>query len=215
MTMWFLARGLGIVALVAFTVAVVLGATSSDRSAGRQHRLASSSARDAALDRRVLIQLLHRSAAVVGLGALLLHLTLILLDSHVSVSVLGALVPFTAGYRPFALGLGTMAVSLFLLTIVTGFVRGRLAASPRTADRWRTVHRAAYVGWVLAMSHGILAGTDTRTPWAIAVYGTCLVVVAVAGYARLGRADRRDDDPLTRARADRADLRPPLVGRRP
>ena len=215
MTMWFLARGLGIVALVAFTIAVVLGATSSDRSVYEAEGHTSTRARDAALDRRVLLQLLHRSAAVVGLGALLLHLTLILLDSHVAVSLAGALLPFTAGYRPFALGLGTIAVCLFLLAIVTGFVRGRLAMSPRSADRWRTVHRAAYVGWVLAMSHGILAGTDTRTPWAIAVYGTCGVAVAVAGYARLGRADRRDDDPLVRARAEQSDFRSPLLGRRP
>ncbi len=77
------------------------------------------------------------------------------------------------------------------------------------------MHRAAYVGWVLAMSHGILAGTDTRTPWAIAVYGTCGFAVAVAGYARLGRADRRDDDPLVRARAEQSDSRSPLLGRRP
>jgi sulfoxide reductase heme-binding subunit YedZ len=215
MTMWFLARGLGIVALVAFTIAVVLGATSSDRSAYRPEGLTGVRARDAALDRRVLLQLLHRSAAVVGLGALLLHLTLILLDSHVSVSLPGALVPFTAGYRPFALGLGTMAATLFLLVIVTGFMRGRLAASPRTADLWRTVHRAAYIGWVPAISHGILAGTDTRTPWAIAVYGTCLVAVAGAVYARLGRADRRDDHPLLRARAGQSNARRAPVGRRP
>ncbi len=214
MTMWFLARGLGIVALVAFTVAVVLGATSSDRGV---HGTGPTNlrARDAALDRRMLLQLLHRSAALVGLGALVLHLTLILLDSHVSVSLAGALVPFTAGYRPFALGLGTMAVLMFAMAMLTGFVRGRLAASPRAADQWRTIHRAAYVGWVLAMSHGILAGTDTHTPWALAVYGVCGFAVAAAGYVRLARADRRDDDPLVRARAGLLEHRSPLPGRRP
>ena len=215
MTMWFLARGLGIVALVAFTVAVVLGATCSDRSAYNADGPTSLRARDAALDRRVLLQLLHRSAAMVGLGALVLHLVLILLDTHVAVTLLGAVVPFTAGYRPFALGLATIAVFLFLVAIVTGFARGRLAASPRAANRWRTVHRAAYVGWVLAMGHGILAGTDTRTLWAIAVYAACGLAVAVAGYARLGRADRRDDEPLTRARAELLESRQPLLGRRP
>ncbi len=197
MTMWFLARGLGIVALVAFTLSVVLGATSTDRN-----QSATRGSREESLDRRILRQLVHRSAAVVGLAALALHLLLILLDTHVSVSLSGAVVPFTARYRPFALGLGSLAVLVFTLVALSGAARGRLAATVRTAATWRSVHVLAYAGWVLAMSHGILAGTDTGTLWSTAVYAVCGVAVATAGWSRLTRADRRDAQPLVRARAD-------------
>jgi sulfoxide reductase heme-binding subunit YedZ len=194
MTLWFLARALGIVALLAFTLSVVLGAASSDADVPTVTR-------DAALDRRVLRQLAHRSAAVVGLVALAAHLVLILLDTHVSVSLLGAVIPFTAGYAPVALGLGTIAVMLFVVVAVSGATRGRLATSPRAAAGWRAVHVLAYVGWALAMGHGILAGTDTGTLWTTAVYAACGLAVFVAGFVRLGRADRHDQSPLTRARS--------------
>jgi sulfoxide reductase heme-binding subunit YedZ len=196
MTMWFLARGLGVVALVAFTFSVVLGAASSD-----QNQRTATGVRDRALDRRILRQLTHRSAAVVGLTALVLHLILILLDTHVPVSLSGAVIPFTAGYRPVALGLGTFAVFLFVVVALSGASRGRLAASPRAAASWRVVHVLAYLGWGMAMAHGILAGTDTGTAWSSAVYGVCAIAVTIAGWSRLARADRRDVRPLVRARA--------------
>jgi methionine sulfoxide reductase heme-binding subunit len=204
MTLWFLARALGMVALLAFTLSVVLGATSSDTELPTHIQ-----DRDAAIDRRVLRQLAHRSAAGIGLVALAAHLVLILLDSYVSVTVLGALIPFTAGYAPVALGLGTIAVMLFLVVAITGAARGRLATSARAAAGWRAVHALAYLGWALAMGHGIFAGTDTGTLWTTTVYAACGIAFAGAMGTRLVRADRHDHRPLARAR----DLQP--TGQRP
>lgn len=181
MTIWYLARATGLVALLAFTAATVLGALASasrNRSSGAQ------------LDQRFLTQMAHRSAAVTGLVMLLAHTTLIVIDSFVSVSVSGALVPFTAGYRPFALGLGTLAVFTFVSVAVSGAMRGRLAASEVAVRRWRTVHLLAYVGWALSMGHGILAGTDSGRPWTTGIYVACGLAVASA-FAVLARSDYR------------------------
>ena len=73
MTLWMLARATGFVALAAFTISIVLGASSSERT-----RPARS---DRALDRRVLLQLAHRSAGLVGVTMLGAHAALIVADS--------------------------------------------------------------------------------------------------------------------------------------
>ena len=134
------------------------------------------------------------------LAMLGLHAVLLVVDNYVDLSVGGALVPFTAGYRGYALGLGTLAVYGFVVVAATGALRGRLAARPRACRAWRGVHLSAYVAWALAMAHGVLAGTDTLRGWALAVYGGCaaLVVGAAGCPRRRGAAHRRA--PLPRAR---------------
>ena len=117
MTLWYTARGAALAALIALSVATALGA------------LVSLPSRNAA--RRVIVQYAHRSAAVLGIGLLALHVTAIVLDSKAHVSLLGALVPFTSGYRPEWVGLGTIALYLML-----GVDRAR--PGPRPARRIRT-----------------------------------------------------------------------------
>jgi sulfoxide reductase heme-binding subunit YedZ len=188
MTLWFLARAAGFMALVGATAAVCLGATASGSSpATRLLRR----------DRRLLLQLAHRSAAVVTLALLALHAVLLVLDRHVDLSVPGALVPFTAGYRGLAVGLGTLAVYCFAVVALTGAARGRLAGSARAVRWWRPVHALAYVAWPLAMAHGLLAGTDSTRSWAWGLYGACALAVLVAAGARLAAEERHVAGPLS------------------
>jgi sulfoxide reductase heme-binding subunit YedZ len=184
MTLWYLMRGLGFGALAMLTLATTLGALSTTDASGRR-----------ALDRRLLHQLLHRSTAVVGLVLLALHLVTVVLDTWVPVSVGGALLPFTAGYRPLALGLGTLALYAIVVAAVSGAARGALATLPGSDRVWRAVHASAYAGWGLAMLHGVLSGSDTRQPWAIAGYAACAVAVAGAALRRLAVRPRRTLDP--------------------
>ncbi len=188
---WYLARAAGMVALIAFTASTVLGSLAARHP--RPHDASS-------LDRRFLTQMAHRSAAVVGLGMLLAHVVLILLDSYVPVSLTGTLVPFTAGYRPVAVGVGTIAVYAFVLVAVSGALRGRLATFAAGARRWRLVHLAAYAGWALSMGHGIFAGTDTGAWWSTAVYAACGLAVAAALVVRLRSERVLHAQPLTVAR---------------
>ena len=192
MTLWFLARAAGLMTLVAATVAVCLGATAaaSDPATRLRRR-----------DRRLVLQLAHRSAAVVTLALLALHATLLVVDRHVSISVSGALVPFTAGYRGMAVGLGTLAVYCFAVVALSGAARGRLARSARAVRWWRPVHALAYVAWPLAMGHGLLAGTDTGTGWARGVYAASALAVLVAIWRRLSAEERHAAAPLAAWRA--------------
>ncbi|WP_284148476.1 ferric reductase [Aeromicrobium fastidiosum] len=188
---WYLARATGMVALIAFTASTAMGALTSRHRARPTERQ---------LDRRFLVQVAHRSAAVLGLTMLLAHAVLIVLDVYVDVSLTSTVVPFTAGYRPLALGLGTLAVYAFVVVAVSGAARGRLATSARATRTWRRVHLAAYAGWAAAMAHGILAGTDTGASWTTAIYATCGLAVAVAVGLRLRDHAAARRAPLASAR---------------
>ena len=192
MTWWYLSRAAGIVALISFTAATVLGASVAGRAPG---------ARAALIDQRYLVQMAHRSAALTGLLALATHVVLLVADTYVDVNLGGAVVPFTAGYRPLALAAGTVGAYAILAAAVSGASRGRLASSARAVRAWRPVHLLAYIGWMLSMAHGIFAGTDSAAAWAIATYVACGVLVAGALAVRVRAELVSRRSPLSVARA--------------
>ena len=127
MTLWYTARGAALAALIALSVATALGA------------LVSLPSRNAA--RRVIVQYVHRSAAVLGLGLLALHVTAIVLDSKAHV---GLLRRARAVHVRLPADLGRARHDRALpdaRRAALGFARGRLAASARAARVWRRLHR--------------------------------------------------------------------------
>lgn len=180
MTLWYLARALGMVALVGLTAATCLGALATVGDGSPRAR-----------DSRAVRQLAHRSIALGSLAALVAHVTLLVLDTHVDLGVGAVLVPFTSGYAPLGVGLGTLALWAFVATGASGALRGRLAASRLSPRLWRSVHLAAYGGWALSMLHGVTAGTDTGRWWTTAVYAGCGLAVATALWFRVGARRHR------------------------
>ena len=65
---------------------------------------------------RFALQTLHRNVSLLACALLVAHAVTPVLDTYVnhyaSISPVDALVPFVAAYRPFALGLGTLALDL-------------------------------------------------------------------------------------------------------
>ena len=176
MLTYHLIRSFGLVAYLAFSLSFALGIASVTGGLS-----------DAAIDRRLVRQLVHRSAAVVGLLALATHLTLVVLDTYVSTPLSAVLVPFTSGYRAFALGLGSIALYAFLVAAASGWARLALARTLSEAT-WRWLHRAAYAGWALCLAHGVLAGPDSGRPWALAAYGAGVLAVVVGVVVRVAGA---------------------------
>lgn len=171
MTVWMTARGAGLAALVLLTAATAVGALVSNRSIRP--------------DTRVVVQYVHRSAAGLGLGVLVLHVLTVVADSYSHVGATGALVPFTAGYRATWVGLGTIAAYALVAVSVLGAARGRIAAGARAAATWRAVHLLAYPAWALAMVHGFLSGTDSHLGWVRLIYLVCAAAVGTALTGRL------------------------------
>ncbi|HEX3337148.1 MAG TPA: hypothetical protein VHS54_11855 [Jatrophihabitans sp.] len=176
MNIWFMARGAGLSALILLSLSTCLGALVS---------------RPGDPARRYVVQYLHRACAGLGLTVLALHIMTILADSYAHVGWRGALIPFTAAYRPTAVALGSLAAFTFIGVGVLGLARGRLAASPRAVRVWRGLHGMAYVGWIAAMLHGFTAGTDSSVGWVRLIYVTCLVAVLGSVSLRVVQVRRR------------------------
>jgi predicted ferric reductase len=136
------------------------------------------------------VQYLHRAAAGLGLTVLALHVGTILADSYANVGWRGALIPFTSGYRPTAVALGSLAAYTFIGVAVLGLARGRMAASPRAARTWRRLHALAYVGWASAILHGFTSGTDSSVGWVRLLYVACIAAVLGSVAVRLVQLNR-------------------------
>ncbi|MGY4773265.1 hypothetical protein ACXC9Q_40685 [Kribbella sp. CWNU-51] len=170
MTLWYLARAAGIVAMIMFTLSAALG------------MVMSGSRRP---ERRFWLQYVHRSAAATGLVLLTTHVIAVITDSFVAISPTVLIWPFGSGYRPFAMVVGVLALYGIVLTSVVGAARGRLARSASFTKHWRTIHIAASVGWLLSIGHALLAGTDRGTPWMLAITIGCLTAVGAAAAYRV------------------------------
>jgi DMSO/TMAO reductase YedYZ heme-binding membrane subunit len=161
----------GVFALLALTEMVVSGIAAAERVLPVPVRLVAQSA--------------HRATTLIGAGFLATHVVLKIVEGHAA--VLDAFVPF-AGHSGVYVGLGTIAVDLMVLVLITGLMRTRFAAS-RWPWMWRTMHVLAYVIWPLAIVHGLLAGRPAK-PWVIVSYVICGVLVMAAVVSRIPRAVR-------------------------
>jgi methionine sulfoxide reductase heme-binding subunit len=175
---WYLNRATGIVALVLMTATIVLGVVVQ-----RQKRLPGLP--------RFGVVALHRNIALLSALLLVVHVAMGIVDNYVDVGWTAAVLPFVSGWNPLAVGLGTLAVDLLALIVVTSLLRGRIPVR-----LWRAVHWTSYLLWPLAFLHGLTAGSDLGSGWALGVALTCAGVVG--GSAAVAWTGRRS------APADRA-----------
>lgn len=176
---WYLNRATGIVSLVLMTLTLVLGV-----AVRRQARVPG-------LPRFGLVTL-HRNVSLLSALLLVTHIVSAVVDSYVSINWISVLVPFTSGWRPLPVALGTLAVDLLVLIIGTSLLRGRIPVR-----LWRGIHWTSYALWPLAFLHGLTAGTDLGSGWALAV---ALVCAAAAGGAAALAWTGRKTQPADRAR---------------
>jgi sulfoxide reductase heme-binding subunit YedZ len=181
---WYLNRATGIVALVLMTLTLVLGVVVQ-----RQRRLPGLP--------RFGVVTLHRNVSLLSALLLVVHIVSAVIDSYVSISPLAVLLPFTSAWRPLAVGLGTLAVDLLVVIVVTSLLRGRIPVR-----LWRGIHWTSYALWPLAFAHGLTAGTDLGSGWAL---GIALACAGAAGVATALAWTGRDTNPADRAPAAQAE----------
>jgi sulfoxide reductase heme-binding subunit YedZ len=100
--------------------------------------------------------------------------------------------------------LGVLALYGLVLSALVGAARGRLARFEGITKRWRSIHIAASLGWLLSIGHSLLAGTDRGTPWMLAITIGCLVAVGTSVAMRMRRRADEVSTPLSLARARRS-----------
>ena len=167
-TFWILARASGLLAYGLLTSSVLAGIVLKARPFGAALKAAA-------------VADLHRFLAMLGLGFIALHASALVLDSTVRVSVAALFVPGLVPYRPLWSALGVLAAELMLLVYASSALRRRIGVRA-----WRRLHWVTYAVFALATVHGLAAGTDGGTLWAVALYGGAVgAVTAAAGWRAL------------------------------
>lgn len=176
---WAIGRGCGITALGFLTISVALGiATRSGRPLPALPRFA--------------VADVHRFAALAGSLLVVLHMVLLFLDPYAQLRVVDFVVPFLGAYRPLWQGLGTLAVDVLVVVVLTSLLRRRLGVRA-----FRVIHWVTYALWPIALAHALGNGTDAYRVWFLAFAGCCVLTVGAAVVWRL----RADFSEYARARA--------------
>ena len=166
-TYWYLTRASSAVALILLTLSVVIGIAAIGRVRSRNWP-------------RFAIDGIHRSASLLALAFLAVHIVTAVLDSFAPISLLDAIVPFEGVYRPLWLGLGAVAFDLVLAVTLTSVARRRLGHR-----RWRAIHWLAYAAWPVALVHGLGTGSDVHQQWMWVIDLVCIAAVLLALVARV------------------------------
>lgn len=172
-TWWLASRSAGIVAFILIASAVILGLVLASGFSWRPGL------------KRDLVKV-HQQIALAALAAIGAHGVLLLGDSFLHPGVTGITVPFTLSYRPVWTGLGILAGYLALILGPTFYLRRRIGAR-----RWRRIHQATVVVYVLAVMHSLGSGTDGASLWFTSLVVASAAAIVTLLVVRYGRQSRR------------------------
>jgi predicted ferric reductase len=145
--LWALGRGTGIVALLMFTLTMLLGITT------RSGRASLGLTRFGIAD-------LHRTASLAGTALVAVHVGTLLFDPYAQLRLVDLVLPFLGSYRPLWLGLGTLALDVLVVLVGSSLLRHRIG--PRL---FKALHWSAYALWPFAFVHSLGTGSDAGTWW--------------------------------------------------
>jgi hypothetical protein len=176
---WDTARAGGFVAYILVTVSIALGLALSLRWYSR------SWPRWATTD-------LHRHITLLALIFTGIHSLAIFLDPFMAFTPAEVLVPLMSHYRPIWTALGIVAAYLLLAIWLSERIQKQVGYA-----WWRRLHYLTFGIWGLATIHGLTTGTDTRTGWALLIYGGSALLV---GWLLTIRLLGRDNEPAPHPR---------------
>ena len=144
---WLLSRSAGVVALILAATSTLLG-------------LALANGLVKTPQARKSATTFHEQTANAGLAAIGLHGVCLLGDAFLKPSPTDLLVPFAIGYRPAYVGIGMLGGYAAAFLGLSFYARKRIGGK-----RWRNLHRATPVVYVLGLIHTLGAGTDAQSSW--------------------------------------------------
>ncbi len=180
---WYISRGAGFTVFILLTIAVSLGI------------LLSLKWRTDAWPRFITVEL-HPFVQLVAGIFLLIHIVSVLLDTFIQFSLAGILIPLVSTYRPVWLSFGIVAMYLGIALALSSYLKKFIGYRA-----WRTMHYGGFAVWLLALVHGVTTGSDTRAPWATALYaGSALLVTGLLAIRFGGVPIRLGEPPRWRPR---------------
>jgi len=184
---WYLSRGLAFVALALLWISMALGLLITDKLSRTWPGAAAAFA-------------IHEYVSLLGVAFAGFHALVLLGDRYIGYTPADILVPFaSAKYQPFWIGLGQVGLYVWVLVAGSFYVRRRIG--PTT---WKLIHAASFFTFLVALMHGLAAGTDTGSFWAQAGYwfmgGSLLFLTAYRIAASIAGPENRAPAPTTAPR---------------
>lgn len=161
---WYVARAGGILAYLLLWLATLWGVFISSKMVKGW------------IDATVLYNM-HEFLPMLAMVFAVIHAAVLMGDAYIRFSLLDLLIPFRAPYRPLWTGLGSLALYLSVALIASFYLRA--VVSRRV---WRTFHYLTYLAFLLALVHGLMAGTDTTQPavyWMYVATGATLLFATI------------------------------------
>jgi predicted ferric reductase len=183
---WYLARGSAFMAYGLLWLSVILGVGITNKLAAIWPGLPS------AID-------LHQYTSILGLAISLFHGLILLGDQYLNLTVTQFLLPFsTISFKPFHIGIGQLAFYLWIIVVVSFYVRKLIGAKT-----WRLIHYASFMMFALTLAHGVITGTDTKSLLVQYFYWlTGITVLALTVYRIIRSKLKARQRQLSRTQAD-------------
>lgn len=164
---WYLSRAAGVLAYAALWATTVWGLTISTRVLDR-------------LVPRPISFGLHQFISALALTLTAVHMLALLGDRYFEFTLGDLFVPGLSPYKPLWVGLGVVAFYLLLIVYWSFSVRKRIGQRV-----WRSLHSLSFALYVLALAHGLMAGTDLSKPLVAQLYVASAGVVLFLSYYRI------------------------------
>jgi methionine sulfoxide reductase heme-binding subunit len=171
---WDIARAGGFTAYILLTLAVIVGLALSTQiqSPSRWPRLLNSE--------------LHNFLTLLSTIFLGVHILATWIDPFTRFSWNEILIPLTSHYRPEWMAFGIVALYLGIAIGISTWIRPLIGYKV-----WRRLHVLTLGVFALATIHGLGTGSDTQTPWALAIYIVSTVLVGLLLWRRLYLVKRK------------------------
>jgi sulfoxide reductase heme-binding subunit YedZ len=168
--LWWAGRALGFVAYFALWLSMLFGSLVSSGGGG-------------GLFSKKWVMDFHQEWTLAAVIATVLHVVVLVTHSESHVTAWAAVIPFASSRLTGEIALGTIALLGLGVIAVSSWLRTRI---PYTA--WRAIHALSFGVMMLALAHGITAGTDTGTWGASWLYIASTAVLTAVMTMRIGVA---------------------------
>lgn len=121
----------------------------------------------------------HNFLTVGGSALAVAHSIIPIVDNYTPYTWGELLIPFSASHHPILSGLGTIAMYLLLMLILTTDLRNRIKRSV-----WLTLHLFAYPTLFIVLIHSFFIGTDSDEPYIQLVYIGAIAMLLISVLVR-------------------------------
>ena len=142
---WYLSRGSAITAYILLWLSMMLGTGITNKLGALWPGLPST------------IEL-HEYTSILGMAFGLFHGLILLGDKFMAFNIAQVLIPFRSSYQTLAVGLGQVALYVWVILDVSFYIRKIIGKKV-----WRLIHFASFLTFVSVLAHSLIAGTDVQS----------------------------------------------------